>query len=525
MYFGPFGNISKTKLRNWILLSLWIFLQIYFFINTFRFHLISSRYKTARSIMGSWSLSLARASAYIINLNCAVILLSMCRMTITKLWHFKWINALIGFENNKFVHYVVGYSIIAFSILHCAAHFINFRNFNEWFNIQFPSNLPGFFSSVAVEMALVDPTGLTGQVAIICLFLLATSSIFKKIRRLSFEVFWNTHHLGIIFLVVVCLHGLFCFVKTDLPGPECRGASSFKYILPGLALYIFERVYREFRLRRRTELSRIVYHPSKVVELQFKKPSMKYKTGQYLFVVCPRLSRIQYHPFTITSAPEEDYISIHIRISGNWTTRLAQLVGVDTDLPFAVAASTMTLPNIMIDGPYGSAAQDIMNYSVVILIGAGIGQTPFASILKSLWFQAKSNRKNVPRKVYFYGICRETTSFEWFHDILSVLEEEDPINMFNISCYLTGALKRHQIDDIMMNDIQGECDAITGLKTPTHYGRPKFETILPRIKDWHPNTKIGVFYCGPKGLADKLETLTNDFSGRGTTFAFHKEQF
>ena len=37
------------------------------------------------------------------------------------------------------------------------------------------------------------------------------------------------------------------------------------------------------------------------------------------------------------------------------------------------------LPRVMVDGPFGSASEDYLNYETVLLVGAGIGVTPFAS--------------------------------------------------------------------------------------------------------------------------------------------------
>ena len=41
-------------------------------------------------------------------------------------------------------------------------------------------------------------------------------------------------------------------------------------------------------------------------------------------------------------------------------------------------------PRLRIDGPYGAPAQDYRKYDVLLLIGLGIGATPFISILKDL---------------------------------------------------------------------------------------------------------------------------------------------
>lgn len=48
-----------------------------------------------------------------------------------------------------------------------------------------------------------------------------------------------------------------------------------------------------------------------------------------------------------------------------------------------------------IDGPFGTASEDVFGYEVVMLVGAGIGVTPFASILKSVWYKHIQNKEEV----------------------------------------------------------------------------------------------------------------------------------
>ena len=90
------------------------------------------------------------------------------------------------------------------------------------------------------------------------------------------------------------------------------------------------------------------------------------------------------------SAPEEDYISIHIRVVGDFTGALAKAVGCDFEkkgkdevggkvVNSAQSPVNRVLPRIMVDGPFGSASEDFLNYDTVLLVGAGIGVTPFAS--------------------------------------------------------------------------------------------------------------------------------------------------
>jgi len=85
---------------------------------------------------------------------------------------------------------------------------------------------------------------------------------------------------------------------------------------------------------------------------------------------------------------------VHIRVVGDFTSALAKAVGCDfnskeskdVDSSGGKVIGTNTnppvnrvLPRIMVDGPFGSASEDFLNYETVLLVGAGIGVTPFAS--------------------------------------------------------------------------------------------------------------------------------------------------
>lgn len=74
-------------------------------------------------------------------------------------------------------------------------------------------------------------------------------------------------------------------------------------------------------------------HPSKTLELQMKRKGFHMEVGQYVFIQCPSVSRLEWHPFTLTSAPEEDYFSAHIRIVGDWTQALYEACGGDKSEP------------------------------------------------------------------------------------------------------------------------------------------------------------------------------------------------
>ena len=46
------------------------------------------------------------------------------------------------------------------------------------------------------------------------------------------------------------------------------------------------------------------------------------RPGQYTFVCVPAVAIHEWHPFTISSAPGNSVVSVHIRVVGDWTTAL-----------------------------------------------------------------------------------------------------------------------------------------------------------------------------------------------------------
>ena len=60
-----------------------------------------------------------------------------------------------------------------------------------------------------------------------------------------------------------------------------------------------------------------------VTMLEFKRPTtFEYKSGQWVRIACKTLNSSEYHPFTLSSAPHEENLSLHIRAVGPWTTNL-----------------------------------------------------------------------------------------------------------------------------------------------------------------------------------------------------------
>jgi NADPH oxidase 2 len=107
-------------------------------------------------------------------------------------------------------------------------------------------------------------------------------------------------------------------------------------------------------------------------------------------------------------------------------------------------------------------------------------------------------------------VIRDFGTAEWFHSLLHAIEEQDTQNRIEISIYLTAKIKEDDMNNIMVQDVGAEKDAITSLRAPTHFGRPNWDRVFPSIADKHPDTDVGVFFCGPPVLS---KTCVRHFSG------------
>lgn len=69
----------------------------------------------------------------------------------------------------------------------------------------------------------------------------------------------------------------------------------------------------------------------------------------------------------------------------------------------SVVCSLLFSARIEVDGPFGTVSEDVFQYEVAVLVGAGIGVTPFASILKSIWYKFQRADHNLKtQKVHLH---------------------------------------------------------------------------------------------------------------------------
>ncbi|KAL3368866.1 hypothetical protein AABB24_009595 [Solanum stoloniferum] len=564
-------------LDNWHRGSI-ILLWFLTMIGLFTWKFMQYRQMEAFQVMG-YCLATAKGAAETLKFNMALILLPVCRNMLTRLRSTR-ARILIPFDDNINFHKIIAHAIAVGIILHATNHLA----------CDFPhlvNSSPEKFALVASDFDKLKPSyislltgveGITGISMVILMtiaFILATRRFRRSVLKLppplnlltGFNAFWYSHHLLALVYILLLLHGTFLFFVH-----KWYQKTTWMYISIPLILYIAERTLRTWRSEDyAVKILKVSVLPGDVLSLIMSKPAgFKYKSGQYIFLQCPTISSFEWHPFSITSAPGDDYLSVYIRIVGDWTKELKM---VFTEIPVCVVGRAKfkehenvdqrgCLPRLLVDGPYGAPAQEYQNYDVLLLVGLGIGATPFISILKDLlnntrahenvdsntetsasddsWtsFASSSSASSVKKKsqrtssAHFYWVTREPGSLEWFKGVMNEVAEMDHKGQIEMHNYLTSVYEEGDARSTLITMLQAlnhakhGVDILSGTRVRTHFARPKWTEVFKRIALKHPYSTVGVFYCGMPVLAKELKKLSQDLTYKTSTrFEFHKEYF
>jgi NADPH oxidase len=443
----------------------------------------------------------------------------------------------------------------------------------------------------AIRIHYTQPGGITGHIMLLCMLLIFTTA-HSKIRQRSYEGFWYNHHFFIIFYLALLCHGTGCFVRdsTDSYSPfeggafweHCIGYQSFRWELFPLAIYLAERIYRFYRSRKGAKVLTILRHAPKLLEIRFEKEGMEYKAGQWIFVKFPDIMANQWHPFSMSSCPEDPYVSIHIQQLGDFTGTFADAFDTKAD-HYQLAPTTSTdvqelrlkqgqmFPRIRIDGPYSSLAEDIFKHEVSVMVGAGIGVTPWASILKSVWHLRNDPVKSAKsrlKRLEFIWVCKDISHYKWLHEQIAALEEQSralgsesrwpilrsrvfitrqigPLRLGEFDLHVMGSNSELGLTSKIpispnvssISDSSSASSSTVHFQAEMHYGRPEFLhelNVLAQelvddeyLKDNGRLTmkiKANVYYCGPDAPGKALRDACLRVARKEVKFRFRKVQ-
>ncbi len=224
---------------------------------------------------------------------------------------------------------------------------------------------------------------------IIALLTMMGALVFTYWGRLEYETWKNVHRFLAPGFLLAGLHVY--FISSDVSASMPLRV----YILGFIAAGVLSYAYRLFGLRlfrhiHGGTLQEVNRPGPDTVELKVKLAlnRFNYKAGQFVFFRTVEGDiRGEWHPFSLTSSPGENAVSIVAKDLGDYTKAMF-------DLKPGLACE--------IEGPYGAFTLERAQTDRQIWIAGGIGLTPFIGLSKAL------AASEFPRTVdFFYSVAKK----------------------------------------------------------------------------------------------------------------------
>lgn len=289
----------------------------------------------------------------------------------------KFLESLFGGLNRVYIaHHIIGGLALLLLVFHpllLALRYVGASAY-EAFLLLLPNGLgpiTALFDDSAAEHAAVlyQWAVFFGIIAFWGLVVLLTITFFVK---LPYRIWLFIHKfLGLAFFFAG-LHIL--FVGSDMARSPALKVYLLTMVALGLAAFTYKTLVGNIVLRKyKYKVSDVKTVGDNVTEILLKPMNqlLQHQPGQFVFVRFLANKKVgrEWHPFSISSSPEEDLLRLDIKSLGDYTTGLSRLQ------PGDIAE---------IEGAYGRFSYTRFSNPNQVWIAGGIGITPFLSMARSL---------------------------------------------------------------------------------------------------------------------------------------------
>jgi len=313
-------------------------------------------------------------------------------------------------------------------------------------------------------------------------------------------------------------------------------------VAPVVLLYIIERI-RDIRAGHDPSVRiKTAFVKQRQVQLTIDKgmSGMTYETGMYCMLKAPDISDFEWHPFTIASGGGRSEFQVLFAIVGDWTTQLSELIK-------EAQKNGSPYPKICVRGGYGAPAQGMRDKKHIVMVGGGVGATPFLSFLSNMCNSVQSGEKDQfdgVESAVFYWVSREADDFAWVNQYSSIINSTPTLkDRVSIRLCLTKALEATATGDCSATEIAlfwlGVQIAVTKYKSeelskelgaPTQFGRPNWtkefsDHVNKLSKKIAGDIEVSVFACGNQMLVNALEESCATLTDKRVKMRLYAEEF
>ncbi|GAB4142627.1 MAG: ferredoxin reductase family protein [Patescibacteria group bacterium] len=300
---------------------------------------------------------------------------------------WKWVERFFGgFDKAYVAHKYNGVASYILLFLHFLSIIIpKFLNFQIFINYVIP------VSTIDINLGILS------------FYLLSILLLITFIKKVPYHFWKKTHeYMGVSFLLGF-LHTLL------IPSDVSRFLPLKIWMIFFASFSLFAFFWQRFFWPNFSK--KYIYKISKIenfgdvidIYLEPKKEKIDFYSGQYVFLKIEKFGN-EFHPFTISSAPNENFLRFSIKKLGDWTKKLDFLKIYD---------------EVEVYAPLGEFGDKFaLQKKDMVFLAGGIGVAPFLSLIKT------ENKK----QIHFFYSANNDSDAKRVDEILEIVQRNEKID-------------------------------------------------------------------------------------------------